>query len=44
MGEVDFKQFMRMKIWVVIAAENIARDENLFPVVIPTLSKDQRQG
>ena len=44
MGEVDFNQFMRMRNWVVIAAENIARDENLSPVVIPTLSKDQRQG
>ena len=31
---------MRLKIQLVVAAENVAREENLFPVLTPTLSKD----
>ena len=32
MGEADFKQFMRFRNQLVIAAENLARGENLSPV------------
>ena len=40
MGEVDFKQFNRLTIQLVIAARNCAREENLSPALIPALSKD----
>ena len=40
MGEADFKQFMRLRNQLVNAAENFAREENLTPVLIPTMSKD----
>ena len=40
MGEADFDQFMRLTNHLVIAAENFAREENLSPVLIPTLSED----
>ena len=40
MGEADFNQFMRLRNQLVYAAENFARDENLTPVLIPTMSKD----
>ena len=40
MGEVDFNQFMRLMNQLVNAAENFAREENLTPVVIPTMSRD----
>ena len=40
MGEADFNQFMRLKNQLVIAAKNFAREENLTPLVIPTMSKD----
>ena len=39
-GEAVFNQFIRFRNQLVIAAENFAREENLFPVLIPTLSKD----
>ena len=39
-GEADFRQFMRLKNQLVIAAENFAREENLSQVLIPILSKD----
>ena len=39
-GEVDFNQFMRLRNPLVNAAENFAREENLTPVLIPTMSKD----
>ena len=39
-GEVDFKQFMRPSNQRVIAAECFGREENLSPVLIPTMSKD----
>ena len=40
MGEADFKQFLRLRNRLAIAAENIAREENLSTVLIPTMSKD----
>ena len=40
MGEADFNQFMRLRNQLVNAAENIAREENLTPVLIPTMSRD----
>ena len=39
MGETDFNQFMRSRNQLVIAAENFAREENLTPVLIPTMSR-----
>ena len=40
MGEADFNQFMRFRNQLVNAAENFAREENLTPVLIPTMSRD----
>ena len=40
MGEADFNQFLRLRNQLVNAAENFAREENLTPVLIPTLSRD----
>ena len=40
MGEADFNQFMRLRNQLVNAAENFAREENLTPVLIPTMYKD----
>ena len=40
MGEADFNQFMRLRNQLVNAAENFVREENLYPVLIPTMSKD----
>ena len=40
LGEADFKQFMRLRNQLVNVAENFAREENLTPVLIPTISKD----
>ena len=40
MGQADFTQFMRLRNQLVNAAENFAREENLSPVLIPTMSKD----
>ena len=39
-GEKDFNQFMRLRNQLVNAAENFAREENLTPVLISTMSKD----
>ena len=39
MGETDFNLFMRLRIQQVNAAENFAWEENLNPVLIPTMSK-----
>ena len=41
--EADFKQFMRLKNLLVIVAENIGKEENLSPVLIPTMSKDMHE-
>ena len=40
MGEADFNQFMRLRNQLVNAAENFAREEDLTPVLIPTMSAD----
>ena len=40
MGEADFNQFLRMRNQLVIAAGNFAREENLTPVLITTMSRD----
>ena len=40
MREADFNQFMRLRNQLVNAAENVAREENLTPVLIHTVSKD----
>ena len=39
-GETDFNHFMQLKNQLVNAAENFAREGNLTPVLIPTMSKD----
>ena len=38
--ESDFNQFMRLRIQLVVAAENFAYEEKLSPVLIPTLPRD----
>ena len=40
MGVADFNQFMKLRNQLVNAAENFAREENLTPVLIPTMSRD----
>ena len=40
MGEADFNQFMRLWNQLVDAAANFAIEENLTPVLIPTMSRD----
>ena len=40
MGEADFNQFMRLRNQLVNAAESFAREENLTPKLIPTMSRD----
>ena len=39
-GEANFNQFMRLRNQLVNAAKNFAREENLTPVLISTMSKD----
>ena len=39
-GEADFNQLMRLRNQLSVAAENIGREENLSPVLLPTISKD----
>ena len=43
MGETEIGRFMRLRNQLVIGAENFGRDENLFPVLIPTISKDMEE-
>ena len=43
MGEADFNKFMRLRNQLVNAAKNFAREENLTPVLIPTMSKDMQE-
>ena len=38
MGEAGFNRFMQLSYQLVIATKKLARRENLFPVVLPTLS------
>ena len=40
MGEANFNQFMRLRNQLVNAAENVATEDNLTPVLIPTMSRD----
>ena len=40
MGEADFNQFMRLRNQLVNTAKNFVREENLTPVLIPTMSKN----
>ena len=40
MGGAELNQFMRLGNQLVNAAENFAREENLTPVLVPTMSKD----
>ena len=40
MGEAYFNQFIRLRNQLLNAAENFAREENLKPVLIPTMSRD----
>ena len=42
LGEADCNQFMRLRNQLVNAAENFARKENLTPVLIPTMCKDEQ--
>ena len=43
MGEANFNQFMRLRNQLVNAAENFAREENLTPNLIPTMSKNMNE-
>ena len=43
MGEATFDQFMRLRNQLVNAAENFAGEENLTPVLIPTMSRDMEE-
>ena len=40
MGEAVFNQIMQLRNQRVNAAKNFAREENLLPVLIPTMSRD----
>ena len=40
MGEAELNQFRRLRNQLVNAAENSAREENLTPVLTPTMSRD----
>ena len=43
MGETDFNQFMRLRNQLVNAAKSFAREDNLTPVLLPTMSKDKNE-
>ena len=43
MGEADFKQFIRQRNQLVVAADNFLREQNLSPVLQSTLSKDMEE-
>ena len=43
MGEADFNQYMRLRNQLVNAAKNFAGEENLAPLLIPTMSKDMNE-
>ena len=40
MGEAEFNKCMKLRYQLVNAAENFAKEENLTPVLIPTMSRD----
>ena len=43
MGEADFKQFMRQRNQLVVAADNFLTEQSLLPVLQSTLSKDMEE-
>ena len=43
MGAADFNQFIRLRHQLVNVAENFARDQNLTPLLIHTISKDMNE-
>ena len=43
MGEIDFNQFIRQRIQLVVAADNFLREQKLSPVLQSTLSKDMEE-
>ena len=43
MEEADFNQFIRQRNQLVVAADNFRREQNLFPVLQSTLSKDMEE-
>ena len=43
MGEAEFKQFIRQRNQLVVAAENFLTEQNLLPVLQSTLSKDMEE-
>ena len=43
MGEADFKQFLRQRNQLVVAADHFLREQNLSPVLQSTLSKDMEE-
>ena len=43
MGEADFNQFIRQRNQLVVAADNLLREQNLSPVFQSTLSKDMEE-
>ena len=42
-GEADFSQFIRQRNHLVVAADNFLREQNLWPVLPSTLSKDMEE-
>ena len=43
MGKADFNQFNRQRNQLVVAADNFLKEQNLSPVLQPTLSKDMEE-
>ena len=43
MGEAHFNQFIRQRHQLVVAADNVLREQNLSPVLQFTLSKDKEE-
>ena len=43
MGKADFKQFIRQRVQLVVAAEDILKEQNLSPLLQSTVSKDEEE-
>ena len=43
MGEADFNQFIQQRNQLVVAADNFLREQNLFPILKSTLSKNMEE-
>ena len=43
MREADFNQFIRQRNQLVVVSDNFLREQNLLPVLQPTLSKDMEE-